>query len=219
MTKISDFPNLQRKQILPGTFSLEGVSCTLCKVGSYSITKLWQLYLRHREHSSCPHLCCLCSWQQKEPFQPLAPSRPWQQAGAGQRAQRWQPQRSSPPRQQKEVHHLGEKNRENPCYTNWKCPATLYCHQLLICIGSHGANQLGSAIAAVHTLLFKSFGGLGGYLQALLLQHLFPSQSWRQTSLFPTLKHQSKILFFPAQPLQLHLQDSTPKRVLQETHG
>lgn len=112
-------------------------------------------------------------------------------------------QRSSPPRQQKEVHQHREKKREHPCYTNWKRPAPLYCHQLLICIGSHGANQLGLATAAV---LFKSFSGLGGYLQALLLQHLFPSQSWRQTSLFPTLKHQSKTLFFPAQPLQLHLQ-------------
>lgn len=39
-------------------------------------------------------------------------------------------QRSSPPRQQKEFHHLGEKEREHPCYTNWKCPATLQGHQL-----------------------------------------------------------------------------------------
>lgn len=91
MTKTSDFPHLRRKQTLPGTFSSEEVSCTLCKVGPYSVTKLCQLYLRHREYSSCSRLCCLRSWQQKQPFQLLAPPRPWQQAAAGQRAQRWQP--------------------------------------------------------------------------------------------------------------------------------
>lgn len=51
----------KRPQTLPGTFSLEGASCTLCKAGPYSIAELCQLYLGHREHSSCPSLCCLCS--------------------------------------------------------------------------------------------------------------------------------------------------------------
>lgn len=104
---------------------------------------------------------------------------------------------SSPPRQQKEVHHLGEKKREYPSYTNWKCPATPYCQQLQICMGSHGANQLGLAIAAMHTLLFKNRSGFRGHLQALLLQHLFPSQSWR---CFPQSNTTAKRSSFPHSP-------------------
>lgn len=205
MTKISDFPSLQRKQTLPGAFSLEGVSCTLCRVGPYSITKLCQLYLRHKRAFLLPTsvlsmlLAAEATFPTSGTIQTFTTG--WSRSESTDVAAQW----SSPPRQQKEVHHLGEKKREHPCYTIQKCPATLYCHQPQICIGKPWSKPAG------HTLLFKSFRGLGGYLQVLVLQHLFPSQSWRWTSLFSTVKHQSKVFFFPPQPLQLHLQDSTPE--------
>lgn len=137
----------------------------------------------------------------------------WSRSESTDLAAQW----SSPPRQQKEVHHLGEKKSEHPCYTIWKCPATLYCHQSQVCIGNHGANQLGLAIAAIHTLLFRSFRGLGGYSQVLLLQHLFPSKSGDESPCFP---HQKKMFSFsPTALAAASVRYRSWVRVLKESHS
>lgn len=211
MTKISDAPNQQRKQTLPGAFSFKGAPCTLCKVGPHSVTKLCQQCLRHRVFIL--PMSVLAVLLAAEPTFPTSGTSQtlttgWSRSESTDLAAQW----SSSPRQQQESQHWVER-RQNTLVT--LSESVLPPYTALSCKSAQAAMEQSSwawpLLPHTHFMLFKSFRGLGRYLQVLLLQDLFPSQSWRWTSLFPTVKHQSKTFFFSPQPLQLHLQDSTPE--------
>ena len=159
MTKIPDLPNLQSKQTFPSTFSLEQVSCTLCKAGPHSTTELCQLHPRHRKHSSCPRLCYPRSWQQKQPFKisGTIPTPTKGQYGWGNlREPAGSTQPSSLPWQQQEAQSHAESRREEPCYTNRENAFQPYTPTSWKSTWVATDDQLGLAIIATHTLVCGS---------------------------------------------------------------
>lgn len=139
----------KRPQTLPGTFSLEAASCTLCKAGPYSIAELCQLYLGHREHSSCPRLCCLCSRSRSNL------SNICHHPDPGNRLLQVREHRGGSPVKFPTQRAEGcsspwWKEWGRPCYTHWKCPATLHCRQLQISCKCFPEN-LAAAPAGFHS--------------------------------------------------------------------
>lgn len=131
MTKISDFPNLQktpniarylliRRSIL---HSVQSRTLLYCQAMPAVPWTQRAFLLPMSVLSMLP--------QQKQPFQPLAPSIPWQQAVAGQRAQRWQPCEVPHPDSRRMFITLVKRiGNILVTLTENTLTATLYCHQL-----------------------------------------------------------------------------------------